>query len=439
MSLRTRIALIVAASVAVAVVAISGVTLFVARTQARSTLDDTLSDRAAQLQVVGGFIPSRGRGERPFGRFVPDDVLVQVIDVDGQIVDTNVDPIPVSREQIEVANHLVPNHWADIEVDGVRLRVLTVPTPNRRAVMLARPLTEIEDSLRSLRNVMAVVAMLGVVGAGGVGFLVAGRAIRPVRRLTDAASAVAETQDFDHPIEVERDDELGHLASSFNAMLDALDRSRRQQHRLVTDASHELRTPLTSLRTNIELMQRASELDATTRREVIDDVLFELDELTALVSELVDLATDRREMGEPEEIDMAVVVDAAIRRHRRRTDCDIQANLEPCRVRAVPALIERAASNLIDNAVKWSSRGGVIEVDVRAGRLLVRDHGPGIPSEDWEAVFERFYRAESARSAPGSGLGLSIVQHVAHTFGGEASVVPTEGEGTTVLFELPVV
>ncbi|MDG2114891.1 MAG: HAMP domain-containing sensor histidine kinase, partial [Actinomycetota bacterium] len=439
MNLRTRIALIVASSVAVAVVAISGVTLFAARSQARSTLDDTLSERAAQLQVAASFIPSRGRGERPFGRFVPDDVLVQVIDADGRILEANVDPIPIGPDELDVARRNTSSHWADVEVDGVRLRVLIVPSGNHRAVMLARPLTEIEDSLGRLRNVLALVALLGVVGAGAVGFLVAGHAIRPVRKLTDAASAIAETQDLEHPIDVHRDDELGDLASSFNSMLGALDQSRRQQHRLVTDASHELRTPLTSLRTNVELMQRADELDPATRSEVMDDVLFELDELTALVSELVDLATDRGEMGEAEEIDLAVVVDAAVRRHRRRTDCDISANLEPCRVRAVPALVERAASNLIDNAVKWSPRGAPIEVVVRDGRLTVRDHGPGIPRQDWEAVFERFYRAESARSAPGSGLGLSIVQHVADTFGGDAAVVPTDGEGTTVMFELPVV
>ena len=438
MSLSTRIALIVAGSVAAAILTISGVTLFAARSQARRTLDGVLEDRAAQLEALDR-IPNRGVGERPFGRFVPDDVLVQRIDRRGDIIDANVDPIPVSPADIEVANRQRARHWADVVVDGSKLRVLTVADRNRQAVMLARPLTEIDENLARLRTVMAVVAILGVAGAGGFGFLVAGRAIRPVRRLTSAASAVAATHDFDHPIEVERDDELGELASSFNAMLEALDLSRQQQHRLVTDASHELRTPLTSLRTNVELMQRASNLDPSMRGQIMDDVLFELDELTALVSELVELATDRHEMEEPEETDFAMIVDAAVRRHRRRTNCEIVADLRPCRVSVVPALAERAASNLIDNAVKWSPAGGRIDVDVREGRLRVRDRGPGISPAEWETVFDRFYRGDTARAAPGSGLGLSIVRHVARTFDGDAAIVATEGAGTSVELWFPLV
>ena len=439
MSLRSRIAFVVAASTAVAVLVIAGVMLFAARRQARNTLDDTLEERAAAVEVFGrGIIPSRGRGERPFGRFIPDDVLVQIIDRNGDIIEANVDPIPVSDDDIGVANDRTPRHWQDVEVEGVNLRVLTVSAPNRNAVMFARPLTEIDASIARLRDTMAVVAILGVSAAGLTGFLVAGRAIRPVRRLTVAASTVAETQDLDQPIDIERDDELGELASSFNAMLEALDISRQQQHRLVTDASHELRTPLTSLRTNVELMSRVDDLDPELRRQAMDDVLFELDELTALVSELVDLATDRHEMGDAEDVDLAVVVDTAVQRHRRRTECEIRADLQPSLVSVVPSLAERAASNLIDNALKWSPAGAVIDVTVRDGELLVRDRGPGIPTDEWEAVFERFYRTAEARSAPGSGLGLSIVRQVAESFGGSAEVVPTDGAGTTVALRFPV-
>ncbi len=438
MSLRTRIAFVVAASTAVAVLVIAGAMLYAARRQARNTLDDTLEERAAAVEVFGrGIIPSRGRGERPFGRFIPDDVLVQIIDRDGVIIGANVDPIPVSDDDIAVANDRDKRNWQDVEVEGVNLRVLTVSAPNRSAVMLARPLTEIDASVARLRDTMAVVAILGVSAAGLTGFLVAGRAIRPVRRLTAAASSVAETQDLDQPIDVERDDELGELAASFNAMLGALDVSRQQQHRLVTDASHELRTPLTSLRTNVELMSRVDDLDPELRRQAMDDVLFELDELTALVSELVDLATDRHEMGDAEIMDLAVVVDAAVQRHRRRTDCDINVELRPSRIRAVPSLVERAASNLIDNALKWSPTDASIDVTVRGGELVVRDRGPGIAEAEWDAVFERFYRTDEARSATGSGLGLSIVRQVAESFDGSASIVPTDGEGTTVTLRFP--
>lgn len=446
MRLRTRIALVVAGSVAAGVLVISGVLLYSARAQSRSSLDETLLDRASVVQLLGG-LPTPRRGGREvgggpqdrFGRFVPDDVLLQIIDDQGRIEEANVDPLPIAGKDLEVADGKRSRHFSDVTVDGVRLRVLTVPLQGDTAAMLARPLTEIDNSLTGLRNVVIVVAVLGVAGAGGLGFLVAGGAIRPVRRLTAAASAVAETQKLDQPIDVRRDDELGELATSFNAMLEALEVSRQQQHRLVTDASHELRTPLTSLRTNVELLQRAPQLDVVERSQIMDDVLFELDELTALVSELVELATDRHELGEPEIVDMAVLVDAVVQRHRRRTDTEVVATLEPCQVRVVPALVERAASNLIDNALKWSPAGGRVEVTLRDGELRVRDRGPGIPESEWDAVFERFYRAEAARAAPGSGLGLSIVRHVAESFGGEAMVVPTDGPGATVVFGLPTV
>ena len=284
---------------------------------------------------------------------------------------------------------------------------------SRGALMVARPLTEVDTNIRGLRNAMAVVAVLGVVGAGMVGFWVAGRAIRPVRRLTDAARYVAQTQDLEQPIEPERDDELGELARSFNAMLEALALSRAQQHRLVADAGHELRTPLTSIRTNIELLSRveagegAVVLDAGERRRMLDDVQFELDQLTDLAAELVELATDQRAQGEPTAVDLAELTASVVDRHRHRTETDFETDLEPCDVVVNPALVERAISNLIDNALKWSPPGAPIEISVahREGLAIVqvRDRGPGIDPALRELVFERFYRAPEARSQPGSG------------------------------------
>ncbi len=473
MTIRTRLGLLVAASAAVAVLAVSGVALWIARAEARSALDRKLDDRVAVLAASGGRLPER-RGVQFFGRFVPRDVLVQIVTPNGAVLYASDEPLPVARGDIAVANGRDRRHRSDVSADGVRLRVLTVPVASVGALMVASPLDEVDENVEGLRNALAAVAAIGVGGAGLLGFLVAGRAIRPVRRLTDAARNVARTQDLDQPIEFERDDELGELAHSFNAMLEALAMSRAQQHRLITDAGHELRTPLTSIRTNIELLARAEQppesghspqaghlpaagpsggdsgaasagpagLNADDRRQMLDDVQFELDQLTELVNELVELATDRRSQGEPERVDLAGLAVSVVERHRRRTETVFVTAFEPCEVVVNAALIERAIGNLVDNAVKWSPPGDAIEISVaavaREARVRVRDHGPGIPVALRETVFERFYRAPEARSQPGSGLGLSIVDYAARSHDGSVSVVDTDGGGTTVELRLPL-
>ena len=458
MSVRTRLGLLVAASVAVAVLAVSGVALWIARSEARSALDRKLDDRVVVLAASGGRLPER-RGVQFFGRFVPRDVLVQVVAPSGAVVYKSDDVLPVGRADRAVANGGTRLHRSDVSADGVRLRVLTVPISPAGALMVASPLDEVDENVSGLRNALALVAVVGVAGAGLLGFLVAGRAIRPVRRLTDAARNVAQTQDLDQPIELERDDELGELARSFNAMLEALALSRAQQHRLVADAGHELRTPLTSIRTNIELLARAEPAAASAeadgvcagavvvlgsdeRRQMLDDVQFELDQLTELVSELVELATDQRSQGEPEPVDLAELAASVVDRHRRRTEAAFVTEFESCEVVVNAALVERAIGNLVDNAVKWSPPGEPIEISVaaaeREARVRVRDRGPGIPAALRETVFERFYRAPEARAQPGSGLGLSIVDYVARTHGGAAAVIDTDGFGATVELRIPL-
>ena len=462
-SLRTRLGLLVAASAAVAVLAVSGVALWIARAEARSALDRKLDDRVAVLAASGGRLPER-RGVQFFGRFVPRDVLVQIVAPNGVVVYKSDDVLPVSPGDLAVADGRGGWHRSDVSADGVRLRVLTVQIVPAGALMVASPLDEVDANVAGLRNALAVVAVIGVAGAGLLGFLVAGRAIRPVRRLTDAARNVAQTQELDQPIELERDDELGELARSFNAMLEALALSRTQQHRLVTDAGHELRTPLTSIRTNIELLARAEQdaassetaaesddgsagagaaLGAVERRQMLDDVQFELDQLTGLVNELVELATDQRSQGEPAPVDLTELAASVVDRHRRRTDTEFVTEFEPCHAIVNATLVERAIGNLVDNAVKWSPPGEPIEVSVAVdgahARVRVRDRGPGIDPTLHQAVFERFYRAPEARAMPGSGLGLSIVDYVARTHEGTAAVLDTDGPGTTVEVRLPLV
>jgi two-component system sensor histidine kinase MprB len=258
-----------------------------------------------------------------------------------------------------------------------------------------------------------------------------------VRRLTAAAENVTETGDLSDRIEVSGRDELSRLADSFNAMLGALEESSRAQRQLVADASHELRTPLTSLRTNIEVLASERSLPAGERERLLSDVVDQLSEMTTLISGLIDLARGEQQTAEPEEVRLDLVAADAVERARRdRPAVTFTTDLRESMVQGVPATIERAVANLLDNAAKWSPPGGDVEVAVRNGEVSVRDHGPGIDEEDLPHVFDRFYRSPSARGRPGSGLGLAIVRQVAVAHGGEVVAEQADGGGTRMTLRL---
>jgi two-component system sensor histidine kinase MprB len=298
----------------------------------------------------------------------------------------------------------------------------------------------LEESLDGLRRSLVLVALLGIGGASLAGTVVARRALRPVGRLTEAAEHVAATQDLEASIAVERQDELGRLAGAFNEMLAALDQSRRQQQQLVTDASHELRTPLTSLRTNIELLQRAEGLPEDERGRIVDDAVEELEELSALVAELVDLATDSRRASEAwEDVRLGAVAERVADRWRRRRPGPIEVSTDGSVASGNPILLERALANLVENAAKWSAEGDTIDMEVVDGRVSVRDRGAGIEAAERSRVFDRFYRSPGSQDRAGSGLGLAIVQQIVEAHGGRVFVEdPAEGPGVVVGFDLPL-
>jgi two-component system sensor histidine kinase MprB len=313
-------------------------------------------------------------------------------------------------------------------------------------VQMVRELTEVDATLRGFALVLTLLAALGVAAAAGAGLLVARRAAAPVERLTRAAEHVARTKELSARISETRSDELGRLASAFNEMLHALEGSREQQRRLVSDASHELRTPLTSLRTNIEVLSRVSDMPPAERERVLADVKTELEELSALVEELVDLAIEQRGEDTEEMTDLLLdeVVSSAVERTQRRSGHVINASLTPAPVYGRALALERAVTNLLDNAAKWGPPEGQIDVRVSmdgveepTARVEVSDRGPGIAPEDRAHVFDRFYRATAARSMPGSGLGLSIVKHVVDAHAGRVWADENPGGGAVVGFEIP--
>jgi two-component system sensor histidine kinase MprB len=305
------------------------------------------------------------------------------------------------------------------------------------AVQIVRPLTEVDHTLSRVETWLVLIAGGGIAIAAALGLVVARAALTPVRRLTAATETVTETGDLSQRIEATGNDELTRLATSFNAMLAALEESTRAQRQLVADASHELRTPLTSLRTNIEVLASARTLPPGERERLLSDVIEQLGEMTTLIAELIDLARGEQHVTEPEEVRLDLLAAGAVERARRnRPKVTFVTDFEESTVHGVPSTIERAVANLLDNAAKWSPSGGDVEVGVHAGTLTVRDHGPGIADEDLPYVFDRFYRARAARGLPGSGLGLAIVRQVAKAHGGTVVAEHADGGGTRVVLSL---
>jgi len=328
--------------------------------------------------------------------------------------------------------------FEDVTVGTTSYRVLTQALGGGQgAIQVARDLSETSRVLTTLAIATVLVGLGVLLAAALAGWLVARKITRRLTGLTEVAERVGSTGHLDVNIPAGGRDEVSRLGTSMQSMLTELARSRDDQHRLLQDAGHELRTPLTSLRTNVSVLRRFAELSPTSQRRLLDDVDGETRELTNLVNELVELATDRRDVEQAESVDLAVLADRTAERFRRRSGRTITVHAEPCVVTARPHAVERALSNLLDNAIKFDPDGTEpIQVRVRGGSIEVLDRGPGLDQQDTDRVFDRFYRSSTARALPGSGLGLSIVREVAADHGGTVKAAPRPGGGAVIGFTI---
>jgi two-component system sensor histidine kinase MprB len=446
-SLRLRLLLVVATTFAVVVVGCVYAAHVSTQQELRAETDRFLMQRAHDPRITSGL----GHQPRPPGTGLPDnehggpqlaepDAIVQLLNSQGTVVQSiaNQPKIPVDATDKAIAAGGSAPNFRTVTISGTQYRVLTTPLPNGGAAQIARSIADTNKVLSTLDLRLLLIALGGTAVAAGLAWLIARRIVRPVEQLTVASEQIAKTQQLGHRIEIGRHDELGRLATSFNTMLAALGSSKAQQQRLVMDASHELRTPLTALRTNIELLQRAGTLDDAQRSELIDAAQVELAELGDLVAELVDLATDARTEEPVQPVDLGDLVEHVVDRERRRSGREITLIREnTATVEARASAIERAVHNLLTNACKFSGPDTPIEVAVCGSTIEVRDRGVGVAPDERAQVFDRFYRAAAARSQPGSGLGLSIVQQIAEMHGGTAELVPRDGGGTIARLKLP--
>jgi two-component system, OmpR family, sensor histidine kinase MprB len=441
-TLSRRLAAGAAAAVAFAIVLASVVVYVETKHVLRSEVDHGLRSIVPRVKVMQRKLeavpaPEAGKAAKTFSVRVPDASFggatgsAQVVAPNGDVIGKSILP-----ENELLASK--PGTLKDLTRNGTHLRVFVTEGPVGDKLVVARPLTEVDSSLKRLRIILLAVSLGGIALAGGLGLLVARGAIAPMRRLTAEAEHVAETQDLSRRMPSgEQDDEIDRLGAAFNTMLAALERSREAQRQLVADASHELRTPLTSIRTNIDVLGRAKELPEAERAEVVAAASAQLEELTQLLGDLIDLARDGRPA--PDEVE-DVRLDELVRESAARINGGrVRLDAEPTLVRGSRTHLARAVSNLIDNAIKYSPDNAPVEVSVRGGEVAVRDHGPGIAPEDLPHVFDRFYRAPSARGTPGSGLGLAIVRQVAEAHQGTATAEPAEGGGARLRLRVPLI
>ena len=455
MSLRTRIAAAAGLAVAVVVLVAAAAIYFGVRAELRGEVDSSLRERAGAIaQLAGGprggpeagaggpGTPGNGRpGERgggfpsprpePFGG---PEGIAQLVLPSGRVLRPpgrrRGDPRR-ARARGRSRERGSGEYLTDATVNGTHLRVLTRGAGDRGAVQLARPLDEVDRQLDRVVLVLLLVGAAGVALGAALGALVARTALSPVASFTRRTEELAAEGDTSQRIHTERTDELGRLARTFNTTLDALERSVEAQRHLVADASHELRTPIASLRANIQTLEHADRLPEAERASLREDILLELDELTSLVADIVELARGAKAGELVDDVRVDEIVEQVVARARARAPDGVTVDLatEPTVVRGEPERIQRAISNLVDNALKWSPQGGRVEIELADGDLSVRDHGPGFSESDLPHVFERFYRADSARALPGSGLGLAIVRQAAEAHGGEAQAANAAGGG----------
>ncbi|HEX3221417.1 MAG TPA: HAMP domain-containing sensor histidine kinase [Nocardioides sp.] len=443
-SLASRVILMTTMAVCFAVALVALGAFVTVKMSLESSLDRSLLDRAHRVSDTMAFAQLTDT-QIPAWAVGAADMHLYYVTSDGHMGSVDGSPqqnLPFGRPEIAVASGTSGQSVRTVRLGSNDYRVVTVPLTNSdgSALVLAQNMAPQEHALKRMGAVMLLFGLAGVIGAAAAGWAVARNGLRPVRRLTRNVERIARTEDLT-PLPVEGDDEIARLANAFNDMLAALSASRDRQRRLVGDAGHELRTPLTSLRTNLDLLLQADAaggMDATARAELLDDVRAQIEEMSNLVGDLVELARDEPLRTVVEQIDLAEVVDRAVARARRRgTGLTFEVDTEPWWVTGESASLERAVTNLLDNAVKWSPPGGTVRIRLNHGTLTVEDEGPGIAPADRERVFDRFYRSEESRSMPGSGLGLSIVRQVIERHAGQVRVAHSDQAGTRMELQLP--
>ena len=422
MSFRLRVTLLIAAAVAVAAIGGSAAMYLVVQDQLIHQVDLNL-----QAATTGPIREPGPFGRRPGEQMVSNrqEVFGQIINANGTVVQGDQGysiPGLVTAEVKNVAAGKADEFWATATSGDTRVRIYVKPIQGG-AIEVAQPLDVVDGALAQTRLLLIAFAAAAIILAGVVGAFVGRAALAPVKRLTTTVEEVTRTRDLSRRVAAKGGDELSRLGTSFDAMLGQLEMSLRSQRQLVSDASHELRTPLTSLRTNLELLERGQPADPIERQQLLGDLVRQMERMTALVHDLIEVARDEDTPMPFEQLQLAEIVHEVVDDMRfRYPKVRFNVTATPSSINGVKVRVARAITNLLDNAAKYSPAGATVEVTVANGEISVRDHGPGVAAEDAPRVFDRFWRSNDARQLPGSGLGLSIVKDVAESHGGSVTL-----------------
>lgn len=450
MTLRRRVGMAAGTAVGIAILIAAIVTYWVVRGQLVGQVDEALRAQGSAVQSgqfgLGNIpgLPASAGGPAPYR---------QIVLANGQQASYGGLSLPVDSRVRAVASGNGGPYLTDVTVGDAHLRQIVFSArvqlspvqSETAAIQLARPLSSVDHVLSNLRLILILLCAGGIALAAALGRLAARRVLAPLAEVAQTASYITETDDLSKRIRVRAEDEVGELATRFNTMLahlensrSALDDSMRAQRQLVADASHELRTPVTSLRTNIEVLLESGELNEDDRRRLLADVVEQSEELTALVSDLIELARGDEPATGTDEVRLDRVVQESVARARRNAPgLRFELRAEPVTVEGVPDRLERAVNNLLDNAARHSPPGELVEVDVDATGVRVRDHGSGVDEADLPHVFDRFFRGANVRGQQGSGLGLAIVRQVTEQHGGAVNVANAPDGGAVFTMNLP--
>jgi two-component system OmpR family sensor kinase len=462
MSLRVRLTLWYGTALA-SVLVVCGVILYGALAKAlKEHVDRSLEDTAA--------VAERSLEEHRFGPFLlyedlsqdfPElatlDKFFQIFGPTGQITiqSPNIQSrdIPLSRTALEAAL-AGQTTFESVRFSGEPpIRLISVPVRHGGSlvniVRVGTSLQALEETLHRLLIILLITMPLALLASLGGGWFLAGRALRPVGAITQAAERIAGG-DLTQRLSVSTaQDEIGRLAATFNAMIDRLEASFQQVRQFTSDASHELRTPLTVLKGETELALRRPR-SADDYRVVLESSLEEIDRMSRIVDELLFLS--RADLGEIKMESRPVRLDHLFDDLKRQAEVlgyeqavqIVTGLIEPATVAGDDMRLGELVLNLLDNAIKYSSPGGRVEMSLvtqdRTARLSVSDQGIGVSREEQAHIFDRFYRTDAARvhTKKGTGLGLAICQWIVDSHHGTIEVQSEPGKGSTFTVILPL-
>ena len=455
MTLRLRLTLLYIALLAAALAATGITGYLIASHRIYASLDSSLTLRA---QAVAGALEPLGadlsqvdieKNRNELDDLSSPDLLFQVRDTDGSVLYSSAQPPSGSLPPPDDTRALVGG-FSTKDVRGQETRILYQPLlidgSRQATIEVGESLSGAEGAVSEIRDVIVVGSLAALLATAVLGYTLSGRALQPVRNVSQVARDIEETADFTRRLDQSAGEgEVRELVTAFNAMIERVEQTLAHQKSFLADSSHELRRPLSVLQTNVDILSRPN-LSQAERERCVEEVRAEAQVMRKLIADLLMLAREESQSIQRVRVDFSAVCERALARIKQEGAHELTEEIESgVVVLGDGERLDQMVGNLLDNAVQYTPREGRVVLGLHRSngraQLEVKDTGPGIKADEIAHVFERFYRGESARAnrPAGTGLGLAIVRYVAEAHGGTVSVVSEPRDGTKFVVELPIV